>query len=64
MDIKPEKHVCGPCGKEFKTADEYIAHACAKAGGKTPTDPEFLEATTTPNFKQVSAAAKKRGDKK
>jgi hypothetical protein len=63
-DIQPEKHVCSPCEKEFATAAEYLAHACEKAGGKNPTDPEYLKATTTPNFDAVSAAAKKRGAKK
>ena len=58
------KHICSPCGLEFKTEEEYLKHQCEKASGATPASPEFLKATTTPNFDEVSEEAIKRGGKK
>lgn len=57
-----DKVICGPCGKSFKTNEEYLNHKCEAAGGAKPTEPEYLIRTTTPNFARVSEAALKRGE--
>jgi len=59
------KTICGPCKVKFKDHAEYLKHACAKAGGAKPTEPNYLIKTTQPNYAKVSEAALKRGaDKK
>jgi len=54
---------CCPCKKVFKTREEYLNHACAKAGGAKPGTPDYLKKTTTPNFDTISKAAQERGKK-
>lgn len=58
------KTICSPCGKEFKSDKEYLAHACPKADGANPTQPEYLIRTTTPNFEAISNKAVERGSAK
>ena len=55
---------CGPCGKEFKTFEEYLDHKCEKAEGFTPRDQEYVIKTTCPNFANISNSAKTRGEAK
>lgn len=58
------KVICGPCGKGFKTNEEYLDHKCEKADGFTPRDPEYLVNTTCPNFAKISESAIERGKAK
>lgn len=58
------KVICGPCGKEFATKEEFLDHKCDKAEGFTPRDPEYLVKTTCPNFLKISESAIKRGEEK
>jgi len=51
------KHICSPCGKEFASEAEYMAHKCSKTGF-TPADPKHLG----PGFKAVSKSAIARGN--
>ncbi len=57
-------HRCSPCNSVFSSEAEYLAHKCEKAGGAMPGTPEFLKATTMPNFDIVSKAAQERGEAK
>jgi len=56
--------ICSPCGKKFKTNEEWLKHKCEAAGGAMPTEPEYVIRTTTPNFAKISEAAIKRGEAK
>lgn len=56
------KVICSPCGKEFKTEEEYLNHKCSKADGAKPTEPEYLIKTTTPNLVKIQESAIKRGE--
>lgn len=57
-------HKCSPCGNEFESEEKYLDHQCDQAGGAKPTTPEYLKATTTPNFDAISDAAQARGAEK
>jgi len=59
-----DKVICGPCKKEFKTNEEFLAHECEAAGGAKPTEQEYVIRTTCPNFAKISEASIKRGDAK
>lgn len=56
QDNQTQKHVCGVCGDEWLTEEEYLNHTCPKTN-TTPTDPAHLGA----EFAEVSAAAQERG---
>ncbi len=55
-----ERHVCGVCGDEWLTEQEYNFHECPKTG-VTPTSPDHLIRSTTPEFAEVSQSAQERG---
>lgn len=57
-------HKCSPCGREFATEAEYLAHECSAADGAKPTTAEYLKKTTTPNLDAISQAAQRRGAEK
>jgi len=59
-----DKVICGPCGEEFKTNEEFLKHKCKAADGAMPTQPEYVIRTTTPGFAKISEAAVKRGEAK
>jgi hypothetical protein len=52
----PARHVCGVCGDEWLTEDEYLNHVCPKTN-VTPADP----AHQGPEFAKVQEAALQRG---
>lgn len=52
-------HICGKCGKEFKTEDAYLAHTC-KDTGVTPKDGLSMGL----HYTAIQEAAIKRGSKK
>ena len=33
-----QKHICGQCGKEFKTEKEYLEHKCKARDFLKPTE--------------------------
>jgi hypothetical protein len=55
--MEPEKHICGKCGKEFATEEEYLGHVC-EVTGFTPRDMEHQGE----DFKAISDAAIARGE--
>ena len=52
---------CSPCGKEFKSNEEYLKHKCKKTGF-TPTDVEHFDALSGGRFSLQSKAALARGE--
>lgn len=54
--VAPVKHVCGRCGDEWLTEQEYLEHVCPETN-VTPQDPEHQG----PEFAAVQAAAVARG---
>lgn len=56
------KCICGACGKEFKSDEEYLNHVCEKTGFK-PTQIEHQDALTEGRFSKQSQAALARGAK-
>ena len=55
------KHICGACGKEFKTEKGYLNHKCKKTG-YTPTDIEHLDELSNGRFSLQSKKAQERGE--
>lgn len=56
---KTQKHICGKCGEQFDSEEEYCNHECKETGFK-PTDIEHQGE----EFKAVSEAALKRGEER
>jgi len=61
MVAKKQIVICGACGKEFKSNDDYLDHVCEKTG-YTPRDIEHQDALTGGRFSKISAAALARGE--
>lgn len=60
QEYTPDRHICGVCNDEWLTEEEYLAHTCPGTNF-TPTDPQHLVNSTTPDFIEVSGAALQRG---
>ena len=57
------KVICSPCGKVFKTNEEYLNHKCEKTG-YTPRDVEHFDKLSGGRFSLQSKAAIARGEKR
>lgn len=55
--MEEQKHICGRCGNEFVSEEDYLNHDCLALEGEKPTVPQAMGVA----YEVIQAKALERG---